>query len=115
MTKDKLTISIKYPRKVLLLGNGINRAFDFDSWDELIKSIKTKELTEEEINAVKKAPYPLQPIILTEDHVGDRMKDIASDLTELRACKEEEQLLNEFVLYEPDITLEQRYLLKVII
>lgn len=109
MTKDKLTISIKYLPKVLLLGNGINRAYDFASWDELIKSIKTKELTEEEIKTVNKAPNPLQPIILTEDHVGDKMKEIAPKLTELKACDEEENLLNKFVSLPFDSVLTTNY------
>ena len=34
--------------KVLLFGNGINRAFDYASWDDLIKSISTKELSKNE-------------------------------------------------------------------
>ena len=61
MKKDKLKISTETPPNVLLLGNGINRAYDFASWDELINSIKTKDLTEAEMGALKKVPYPLQP------------------------------------------------------
>lgn len=109
MTKEKPEVSIKRPPKVLLLGNGINRVYDFASWDELIKSIKTKELTEEEINAVNRAPYPLQPIILTEDNVGNKMKDIASDLTGLKACEEEENLIKGFVSLPFDSVLTTNY------
>ena len=33
--------------KVLMLGNGINRAYNFASWDDLIQSIRTHELSED--------------------------------------------------------------------
>ena len=34
--------------KVLLMGNGINRAFGFASWDDLIESVRIKDLSEAE-------------------------------------------------------------------
>ena len=66
-----------------MLGNGINRAYGAASWDDLIRSIQTKELTEKEAASLKEVPYPLQPVILTEDHLGMRMKNISLALSKL--------------------------------
>jgi hypothetical protein len=109
MLNDRLKISLKNTPNVLLLGNGINRAFDFASWDELINSIKTRDLTKEETEALKKVPYPLQPVILTEDNVGDKMKEIAPDLVKLQATQEEEKMLRTFAGLPFDAILTGNY------
>ena len=44
---------------VLLLGNGINRAYDFGSWDNLLKSIQKQELTIDQQKTLDGIPYPL--------------------------------------------------------
>ena len=75
--------------KVLMLGNGINRAYNFASWDDLIQSIRTHELSEDETACIKNIPYPMQPVILTDDHLGTRMRDISGALSSLRAPTEE--------------------------
>lgn len=78
---------------VLLLGNGINRAFDFGSWDDLIGDIQTVNLSEKERWALKRLPYPLQPVVLTGDHVGTGMKKAAASLCALTPVEEQQQLL----------------------
>ena len=70
MEHSKLQLAYGQVPKVLLLGNGINRAYGFASWDELIESIRTKDLSDSEKENVKNIPYPLQPVILTGDHLG---------------------------------------------
>ena len=92
---EEKTIRIEYGQtpNVLLLGNGINRAFQFASWDELIQSIQTKKLSEEEKNSLDDMPYPLRPVVLTEDHLGTKMKEISPSLTALQAEAAEEALL----------------------
>ena len=81
---------------VLLLGNGINRAYGFASWDDLIQSIQTKELSKDEAASLKDVPYPLQPVILTGDHLDEQMKSISPQLSELKAPTEENAVLNDF-------------------
>lgn len=95
--------------RVLLLGNGINRAHNFSSWDDLIKSIQTVTLTETEQESIKNVPYPLQPVILTKDTIDDKMKEIAGDLAALRATLEEESLLCEFASIPFDTILTTNY------
>ena len=106
---NKLKVAIDKTPNVLLLGNGINRAYNFASWDDLIKSIKTKELTEEESNALKSMPYPLQSINLTEDNVGEKMKEVAVDLIKLKASEDEETLLKNFASLSYDAILTTNY------
>lgn len=79
--------------EVLVLGNGINRAFSFASWDELISEICTVKLTEEQKKSLKDVPYPLQPVILTEDHVGTGMKKISGQLSDLQPSEAEKEML----------------------
>lgn len=94
---------------VLLLGNGMNRAYGFASWDELIESIRTKELTDAEKESMKKVPYPLQPVILTDDHLDIQMKGIAGQLSELRAASEEETILQKIAALPVDAILTANY------
>lgn len=109
MIKDKLKLSAQYPPKILLLGNGINRAYNVPSWDELLKSIKVKELTAEEKEAFNKVPYPLQPIILTGDNIDNKIKDIAPALVSFTADAEEERLLKDFAELPFDALLTTNY------
>lgn len=95
--------------KVLLLGNGINRAYHSLSWSELIESIRTKELTDEEKKSMETVPYPLQPVILTEDHLGTQMKKISPALSELRAMPEEGKILREYIDLPIDTILTTNY------
>ena len=94
--QDVLHIAYNNVPKVLMLGNGINRAYSFASWDDLIRSIQTRELSEDDMACVKKIPYPMQPVILTNDHLGTRMRDISGALSALRAAESEEALLQKY-------------------
>lgn len=95
--------------KVLMLGNGINRAYDFASWNDLILSIQTRKLSEDEKACIENIPYPMQPVILTDDHLGTRMRDISGELSALRAPAEEEALLREYASLPVDAVLTANY------
>ena len=95
--------------KVLLLGNGINRAYDFASWDGLIEFIRTKELTDDEKKSMDYVPYPLRPVILTNDYVGSQMKVISGSLSALCASGEEEKLLERYAKLPVDAILTTNY------
>jgi hypothetical protein len=107
--KHSMKISTEKPPRILLLGNGINRAYDFTSWDGLIESLRTKELSEEEKRAVKKVPYPLQPVIMTDDQIDQQMKEIADELSEQKASEEEETLLRRYASLPMDAILTTNY------
>ena len=108
-TDNNLKIEFGQVPKVLLLGNGINRAYSFSSWEDLISSIGTKELSAEEKEHLDKVPYPLKPVILTGDHLGTKMKDVSSELAELCACEEEAKLLKDFASLPFDAILTANY------
>lgn len=67
-----MNLTIPYGKipKVLLIGNGINRAFDFSSWSELLK--KLSDNREVPLNGV---PAPLQAVILTGDNVDKKLNE----------------------------------------
>lgn len=104
-----LSIENKTIPKVLLLGNGINRAYDFNSWDELIKSIQVRDLSDLDMSIIKNAPYPLQPVILTNDHVNAGIKRISPELSQLKAQPEERILLQKFAALPFDAVLTSNY------
>lgn len=63
---------IKIPQ-VLLLGNGLNKAYQGASWNELIESIwVNKRITS---NAICDAPFPLQAVIATDDSIDEKLKE----------------------------------------
>ena len=109
MEDRKLQLAYGQVPKVLLLGNGINRAYGFVSWDELIESIRTKNLTNDEQESMKSVPYPLQPVILTGDHLGTKMKELSGPLAELRASSEENEILRSFSALPVDAILTANY------
>lgn len=95
--------------KILLLGNGINRAYDYASWEDLIQSIRTKTLTPDEEEAIKAVPYPLQPVILTADQIDTQMKKISESLSVEKAPPAEEELLRKFAMLPMDAILTTNY------
>lgn len=60
--------------KVLLLGNGLSRAYNAGSWDHFLDSINRKKDEFPEPNKIN-MPMPLKIILLTDNHVGSAMKD----------------------------------------
>ena len=66
-------LTVRNP-KVLLLGNGLSRAYNAASWDHFLDSINRKK---EEYPSPKDidVPMPLKIILLTDNHVGSAMKE----------------------------------------
>ena len=56
--------------QVLLLGNGINRAYGDKSWQALIRALKTNEKISMDDEGIKKIPYPLQVILAARGNVN---------------------------------------------
>jgi hypothetical protein len=109
MSNHAMQIRHRETPDILLLGNGINRAYGFASGDELIRSIQTKELTEKVSASLRGVPYPLQPVILTGDHLGTRMKEISRELSELEAPEKEISVLKDFASISFDAILTTNY------
>lgn len=76
--------------QILLLGNGINRAFDSDSWDDLLNSIDRRR-ERYDIGGFH-VPEALKAILLTEDNVDKALKSKKHALANLGAKKPEAQM-----------------------
>ena len=109
MEHSKLRLEYGQVPKVLLMGNGINRAYGFASWDELIESIRTRDLSDSEKEDVKNIPYPLQPVILTGDHLGTQMKTVSEQLSLLHAAVDENEILCAFASLPVSAILTANY------
>ena len=59
--------------QVLLLGNGLNRAYDGGSLYKLLEDIHTN--LKVELKMMKELPFPLQAVLATEDHVNTAVKE----------------------------------------
>ena len=66
-------LAVRKP-KVLLLGNGLSRAYNAGSWDHFLDSINRKKDEFPEPNNIN-MPMPLKIILLTDNHVGTAMKE----------------------------------------
>lgn len=75
--------------RILLLGNGINRAFDSSSWDDLLNSIDRRR--ERYDIAGFHVPETLKAILLTEDNVDKALKSKKHELANLGTEKHEQQ------------------------
>ena len=80
MYKRLEEIPYGYIPKVLFVGNGINRAYSNESWDDFIKSLSDKELSDEDEKKYQKLPYQLRPVVITEDLVDATLKEKAGDI-----------------------------------
>lgn len=78
----------KRPR-ILLLGNGINRAFNSDSWDDLLNSIDRRR-ERYDIGGLH-VPEALKAILFTEDSVDKALKSKKDALANLGTEKPEQQ------------------------
>lgn len=99
-----LTVPFGKTPSVLLLGNGINRAYNFMSWSELLNKIS--DIKNLELDNV---PAPLQAVILTDDNVDGKLKSISAELVASKAPLEEELLLQKFVNLPFDAILTTNY------
>lgn len=76
--------------KVLLLGNGINRAFNSDSWDDLLNSVD-KRADRYDIGGYR-CPETLKAILITGDNVDKALQDQKERLGNLGTEKPEKQM-----------------------
>ena len=57
-----------YPQ-ILLLGNGLNRAYDNGSWNDMLRAITQRE----DLPANLSSPMPLQAILASNDHLSTEL------------------------------------------
>ena len=64
-----------YRPQILLLGNGLNRLYGGNSWTDLMKKIAVRDDLPDQLCC----PYPLQAVLVTNDHVKQAMKNHRKD------------------------------------
>lgn len=65
---------------VLFFGNGINRAFNGDSWEKLVDKIAIEFKSDLTQKDVKDLPFPMQVVALSEDNVNKAMQFVSKDM-----------------------------------
>ena len=76
--------------KILLLGNGINRAFNSDSWDDLLNTIDRR--AERYDIGDYRCPETLKAVLVTEDNVDRALSEQKERLGNLGTEKPEKQM-----------------------
>lgn len=109
MIKELRTIKPGKIPNVLMLGNGINRCFEFGNWDDLLGKVSTISVSDEEKTQIETIPYPLQAVILTNDSLDISLRNNAFDLVTLSPCEEEKRLLQSAMSTGVDAVLTTNY------
>ena len=92
--------------KVLLLGNGINRAFTNYEWGNLLDKISCDSIEEE---ILEQLPFPLRAVLLSGDNVDEGVKELSEELTNLQVTSEQAGILNDFIDLSFDAVLTTNY------
>lgn len=103
--------AIEYGRapKVLLLGNGINRSFNANSWDSLIDNLSCGKYGKAKQKLVSSMPYPLQAVIASEDCVNEGCELLAKELVKVEVEEEQSSILNNLLNQGFDAVLTTNY------
>lgn len=64
--------------KVLLVGNGLNRVYGGASWASLLAKINRTDFTAADVQFM---PFPMQAVLLSNDHVDVSLKDLRRELS----------------------------------
>ncbi len=102
---DKVTT---YPN-ILLLGNGINRCFDNDSWQKVIENIIKESKTNINFNDICGIPATMQIVLASNDHVDKYMKEFASKLLNNRLEDKQKEILCDLLDMNFDSILTTNY------
>lgn len=109
MLKKMKSMDLREKHKILLLGNGINRAFKYVEWDKLLKDISPNKYSEEEWEAMGKMPYPLLAVAVAGDELGATMKSKADELIEMSVPDEEKEIIRQLINNNFDAILTTNY------
>lgn len=80
---------------VLLLGNGINRLFDLDSWESIIKNQAEQNGVYYDRELFRSIPYTMQVVAATGDRVDVSMKSMCRRLSSMEMTCEHKEFIRE--------------------
>lgn len=97
--------------KVLLLGNGINKCFGEMKWKELIDKVSEgkNSFSAEQVRLISDLPYPLQPVVLTDDDMDSTMGKVSELLIGKEISIEQRQLMQPIFEIGFDAILTTNY------
>lgn len=104
MRKDKQME--KYPQ-VLLIGNGLNRAFGQLDWGSLIKKMCCNSKID--IEDIQDLPFPLQAVLATDDCINTKLKDEQSLLYGIESIDPLRQVIGDMLSIPFDHILTTNY------
>ncbi len=82
---------------VLFVGNGINRSFHGESWEELIRDAMEKAEIPYDFSEIQDMPAPMQIVLATGDHVEQEMTDISLRLSKRQISQDQRAFLEELL------------------
>ena len=82
---------------VVLLGNGINRCFGLQSWNNIVEDLTKKYGTGIDYKSIENMPFPMQVVATTGDKVDIAMKSLCVTLRETRLKDEGLRLIRKFL------------------
>ncbi|MBO4846463.1 MAG: hypothetical protein J5525_09165 [Lachnospiraceae bacterium] len=88
-------------KPVLLLGNGIARAFEGDSWRKIIEKTIKEFQCEYSYEEIKELPSTFQITAATKNDVLSAMKILSNELCSLELSKEYYTFLCEYIVESP--------------
>lgn len=95
--------------KILLLGNGINRAFGSDSWGDILGRISCGTYTKKEIELLKGMPYPLQAVVASGACVDKGVELFAEKLCDAKLGEQHRDVLISLINNNFDAILTTNY------
>lgn len=95
--------------RVLLLGNGINRAFGSNSWGDILDKMSCGTYSEKEIKMLKTLPYPLQAVVASADCVDKGVEIFAEDLCRNEVNEKQKEILQKLIKNKYDVILTTNY------
>ena len=98
-----------YTPKVLLIGNGINRAFGKPDWSDLLDDKDSDRFTEKEKKQIELMPFPLQAVLFSDDSVDDVSHRICKQMIQADVSEEQSELIRELIGHEYDAILTTNY------
>lgn len=74
---------------VLLVGNGISQAYGACSWSDVLKNLSQNKDVEINSEELKNIPNPLKAVIVSDDHLDQRMKELSVGFCKCSPSQEE--------------------------
>lgn len=103
----------KNDKPILWLGNGLNRTFEGDSWEKIIRQVCHKNKNPMIVHEnIKKIPYNLQIVAATDDCIDVQMKELAEKMRNTEFSDELYKFIRENLLslpFEDIITTNYTY------